>query len=146
LRDGFSLIEVVIVIAILAVTAAMAAPAFVSRTTDEDGAAAGEFAEIVSRARRTALVRSVDVRVVIQASGQWWILEDSSQEVLAGGVVAVGRAPTLERVSHEIRVDRTGTVAGDAAVLISDRTATFMEFHTWNGSVAIERGERIHAR
>lgn len=72
---GFTLVEVVVVIAILGIAAAAAAPALLgSDARDPLDVSAREVVSLLRSARRAAVERSVAVAVIVEpAGGRYWI-------------------------------------------------------------------------
>ena len=76
-RSGFTLVEVVVVLAMLAITAAVVVPAFRPPAERSAGAAARALREVYANARSQAARRGVAVVVEVRtATGEWRLATD----------------------------------------------------------------------
>lgn len=67
--DGFTVVELVVVMAIVAIIAALAAPRFFSQTAFDERAYADEVAAALRVAQKVAVATGCPVRVVIDGAG-----------------------------------------------------------------------------
>src|SRR6266566_2160626 len=115
---GFTLAEIVVVLALLGIMAAVAVPAF-TRLDPEDDATRGaaDVVRVLHRARRSALERAVPATVVVDPTdGHYWVSlgdstgdTDSGAFAFAAGVTLLGPVPRARFVFQP-----NGTVAGDS--------------------------------
>jgi prepilin-type N-terminal cleavage/methylation domain-containing protein len=78
-RRGFTLIEVVVVLLILGVVFAVAAPALTRVATIPVGGSAAPLVRLLASARRTATERGERVRVILDPPGErYWMEIDSA--------------------------------------------------------------------
>ncbi len=83
-RAGLTLIEVIVVLLLLGLAAALAAPAFVARQADAES----QLASVIRGARELAERRGEIVHLQVGASGVWQVEGAASPEA---GVLARGR-------------------------------------------------------
>jgi prepilin-type N-terminal cleavage/methylation domain-containing protein len=84
-RAGFTLLEALVVLVLLATLSALAAPALIPQATGREG----DGQRVVDEARRTALRRGAAVTVSFEADGRWTIRGGGFGEsaVLAAGTL-----------------------------------------------------------
>jgi len=103
---GFTLVEVVVVLALLGIMAAVAVPAFRSLASEDDlTRSANEVAAVLRSAHMTALQRGIGVTVLLDAErGRYWIESEADSAwsqsatgtfALAAGVVLSADAPRI---------------------------------------------------
>lgn len=139
-RGGFTLVEVVVVMALMALMTAVAVPAF--RGLSPDNALTGvaeEWASVLRHARTTALTRSIPVMVLLDPeSGGYWI---ESGDSLARGRIVLGPEVTLTESDERLRwmFDRTGGGAGSGAVATfrSAAEARVVGTDPWTGEIHV---------
>ena len=87
-RPGFTLLELMVVLVILAITAGAAVPAYRSRQPGSaEHRAAGELAELLIRARLSARESGASAAVVLSPSdGRFWL---TTRDSTALGVIAL---------------------------------------------------------
>jgi type IV fimbrial biogenesis protein FimT len=138
---GLTLIELVVVLAIVGVSAAVALPAF-GRLLDDEPSPAAPVVELLERARRTAMERAVRVTVtVIPASGRYWVWADGddARAPLADGVLALpaGARLAASGLRARVRFDPGGHAAGDTVVVWSATGAELVSADRWTGEVRV---------
>lgn len=122
-RRGFTLIEIVVVLGILAISAAVVAPAFgvaVRRDTSDDVAAT--MVSLLALGRRTAIAKATTVGVSVDVrNGRVSLarIEDDSAIVVVDTVVSLPRGVTLSaQAPHAhwtFRLD--GSATGDTLLV-----------------------------
>jgi len=88
-RRGFTLMELMVVLAMLAIAAAVAAPALRPPRERSAGAAADSLLHVLARARAGAAARGTLVRVEVRAGDGAWVVAgaagDGGEDTLAAG-------------------------------------------------------------
>lgn len=138
MRRGFTLVEVVVVIAILGITAAAVVPALARVATEDDLTAATRQLETVfASARGQAVERATSVGVtLVPETGRYWTTPvdgavlDSGRLTFPAGVRLQSRAsrPTF-------RFDPLGTADGDSLVLVGTSGARAITVDHWTGEL-----------
>jgi prepilin-type N-terminal cleavage/methylation domain-containing protein len=145
-RRGMSLVELVVVIALLAVMAAAVAPALppVAHRTGNPGA---ELLGVLREARRMAIERQREVSVVVDfAKGAFWVVSSGDSVAPPDGRplsgAALSRSPAAEpRV--EFRFDRSGAAVGQSFTLVESGTSVVVGVEPWSGEPYSRRGSAV---
>jgi len=116
-RSGFTLIELMVVLVVMAIAAAIAVPMFSGAGTIEVGAAGHVVAADLEYARSLAISRQQTYSVVFNAAGESYQIEDSSSAVITHPV-NVG-ANYVTNFSTDTRLDQV-----DIASASFDSTST----------------------
>ncbi len=141
MRHGFTLAEVVVVLALLGVMAAVAVPAFTRLDAADDATrAAGDVVRVLRAARRTALERAVTTTVVVDPTGDhyWTSLGDSAGDRDSGtfafppGVALLGPEPRAQFVFQP-----TGSATADSLVVRGPEHTALVTVDRWTGDVEI---------
>ena len=157
-RRGFTVVEVVIVLAILGLTAAAVAPAFreaASRPADPLAAAANDVAQLLRRARSTALERGASVSVAVSGAAGGRVRRIGADAASLRAVVTIDSAGVARIAARDFVVMPAGAsfaalsapVIGFAAdgrssggawtISAGARTAT-IAVDRWTGDVRVE--------
>jgi len=138
---GFTLAEIVVVLALLGIMAAVAVPAF-TRLDPEDDATRGaaDVVRVLHAARRMALERAVAATVVVDPTdGHYWVSlgdstgdSDSGVFAFAAGVTLLGPVPRARFVFQP-----NGTVVGDSLFLRGPARTAVVTMDRWTGDVEI---------
>jgi len=140
-RGGFTLAEIIVVLAILGITAAVVVPAFTRLAPDDDvTSVAAQLDGVIAVARNTALRRATPVEVtLIPQSGRYWLrLADGTP--LDSGAILLGRAVTLQSPVPRPRVQfsRLGVVDADPLLVLGPTGARALVFDRWTGDTRVE--------
>jgi prepilin-type N-terminal cleavage/methylation domain-containing protein len=142
-RRAFTLVEVVIVLAIIGVLAAVTAPAFVGpRVADEPAATAAELRRVIERARSTALARAAVVTVTIEPRTTRYRVElerPDERELVADSAIGVMPGTTLVATSPRLRlrIEPSGATWGDSIVVTADGRAAIVAADRWSGEIRV---------
>lgn len=149
MTDGFSLIEVVVVLLILGIAGTVATPALMNRQSTVLDAAVAELEEIIEDARTLALERGADVRLVIdRRSGGWWVVDDRSQVPPLHQGRLRRPFPAEESAANgrlTFRFTPAGWIAGNAIILPVDGHTWVLEANPWNGSLEVRDAARLRS-
>ena len=140
-RRGFSLLELLVVLVVLSITAAAAVPAFLSDSlaTPEQKTATA-LASVLSQARDAARESGAPATVTISPSdGRYWLITRDSTATgvlpLPGTVSLVG--PNADR--FECRFNPTGT-ATPLTITVRGARSVAVRVQGWSGDIAIGDG------
>jgi type II secretion system protein H len=143
-RAGFTLVEVVVVLAIIGIIAAVTAPAFVSARVGSEPLtdAAVETRRVLERARSTALARGAAVVVTIdRRTARYRVdLENADgRELIADSAIALAPTVSIGVASRQLRlrIEPTGTTWGDSVVLTSRGRAAIVSADRWSGEIRV---------
>ena len=132
--DGFSLIEVMVVIGIVSILATLAAPSFVDTLRRNRLSAAVSALQVsLSLARSEAVKRGADARVTVAANttagvwtNGWTVFVDGT------GTANAGVAPTAD-TTGATGVTRVEVVAAPSGPISTGQTGT-LDYFTYNGA------------
>ena len=144
---GYTLVEIVVVLAIMAVVTAMVLPAMLDRPTSAALRSADEVAGIVRAARRAALERAVPVIVSLAPATHAYQVAtetDDSSIVLAEGVLALSPGVRLGATGPAVRIrfDRGGIATPDSVALFDDGGSVMVTVDRWTGEVDVRTAAR----
>lgn len=138
---GFTLAEMIVVLAILGITAAVVVPAFARLAPDDDlTRGARQLEEVIGAARQTALQQATTVEVTfVPQSGRYWI-EVADSAVVDSGALELGPGVTLHSSSPrpQVRFSRLGVVDADTLILLGTDGSRALAFDRWLGGVRVE--------
>jgi general secretion pathway protein H len=143
-RAGFTLIEMIVVIIVIAITAGLTAPAIMRMAgaqTDETDTA--PVAALLRGARRQALEGGAVVTVIVDPENARYRADTSSARgagLLSEGVLSLEPGVTLE--SDSIRVRFTfrpdGSVFGDTLTVHGRTTSSRISIDRWTGAIHVD--------
>ncbi|MCO4101538.1 MAG: prepilin-type N-terminal cleavage/methylation domain-containing protein [Gemmatimonas sp.] len=92
-RAGLTLVEVVVVLAIIAIAGALLLLRQVSRTGTQRAQSAGDMTAVVDSARRLAVQRQQTMRLRVYDDGLWSVVAPDLPEPIAAGTMTAPPAP-----------------------------------------------------
>jgi len=151
-RDAFTIVEMVVVMAILGVMAAVAVPAFRTWIEEDDMTNATQRVEVLFRLARDSAVKTgstVTVWIDSASSGVWFVSSADSmvQTALMNTATGAQRTPgeaigLPESVQMEIAKTRarflfapSGAVFADTLTLRGTQETRVITLHPWTGDV-----------
>ncbi len=120
IKRGFTLVEVLLVLVILGITATVAVPAFGRLTArDEAAESSRELLELLRKVRGTAIDRGVATTLTLDpGTGRYWVSAGSKdgREDLAAGTLSLTTQLTLATRAPRVRwtFAPTGAAYGDS--------------------------------
>ena len=144
---GYTLVEIVVVLAILAVVTGMVLPAMMRGTPDGEARTAEELARILRTARRAALEGGVAVAVTVVPATRAYAVETGSGDtssVLARGVLALPPGVRLATNQPTTRFvfDRLGTAGPDSVAVIGEHGSNLVTVDRWTGEIGVRAANR----
>jgi general secretion pathway protein H len=140
---GFTLVELLVVLAILALTAAVAAPAFTQLAEpDELASAATEVKRVLERARMTALEHGTRTTVIIDPeSARYRLTIDGNASPTAANDGPLSLAPGVKfggtARRPQLTFEARGTSSGDPVVLTAGGRALTVRADPWTGRIHV---------
>jgi type II secretion system protein H len=140
---GFTLVEILVVIAILGITAAAVVPALARATTEDDVTrAARAFERVAVAARTTALERATPVDLtLVPESGRYWVrLLDEGGAAIDSGTIVLEHGTRLRSPvpRPRIRFGPLGTADGDSLIVLGASGAQALVLDRWTGGIRVE--------
>ncbi len=141
MKRGFTLVEILVVLAILGITAAAVVPALARATTEDDVTrAARALEQVAAAARRTALARATAVAVtLVPESGRYWVhLPDGT--TIDSGAIALDQGTRIHSAAPrpQFRFGPLGTADGDTLLLLGAGGAQAFVVDRWTGGIRVE--------
>jgi len=143
-RAGFTLVEMLIVIVILAVVSAVTVPALRSTPEDELTVSADVVTNLMQRSRQTAVERGQTVALVVDAeNARYWVMiqsAGSADSVVSYGAIDLSRGATLESDMPRSRYvfAPSGAATGTPLVVRLDSRAAVITLNQWTGDARAE--------
>jgi len=143
-RGGFTLVEMLIVIVILAIVSAVTIPALRSTPEDELAVSAGVVTNLMQRSRQTAVERGQSVALVVDAANaRYWAMVVSpgtADSLVSYGPIDLSSGATLEGDESRSRYifAPSGAAAGGPLVVRLDSRAAVITLNQWTGDARAE--------
>jgi prepilin-type N-terminal cleavage/methylation domain-containing protein len=139
---GYTLVEIVVVLAILAVVTGVVLPAMMRGAPDGEQRAAEDLARILRMARRAALEGGAPVSVTVVPATRAYVVETGAGDtstVLARGVLALPPGVRLasDRPAARFAFDRLGTARPDSVAVIGERGSNLVTVDRWTGEIGV---------
>ena len=138
---GFTLVELLVVLAMLAIAAAVAVPALRPPAERSAGAAADSLLHVLARARTDAAARGTPVHVEVRAGdGRFAVTadgEDGARDTLRAGSLPLppgGRASGGRRGTARMSFDASGRARADRVALTDEGGRIEIVVDAWSGA------------
>jgi len=138
---GFTIVEILVVLAILGITAAAVVPALARATEEDDVTRTARAVEhVLVAARDRALAHAARVEVaLIPEQGRYWI-RDSGGQVLDSGTIALAGASRVQSgaVRPRFQFNADGTVDADSLLVLGAAGARALVIDRWSGAIRVD--------
>ena len=140
-RHGFTLLELMVVLVLFAITAVAAVPAFLSDTlTSPEQRTATALTAALAQTRSAARESGAPATLVLSpADGRYWIATRDSSSAgvipLTGGISFL----SAQRDRIECRFEPTGA-ATPVSITVHGATDLVVRVHAWSGNISIGDG------
>jgi prepilin-type N-terminal cleavage/methylation domain-containing protein len=134
-RRGVTLIELVVVMALIGLLAGVAAPAFLSSTTAQSSTAGQRVTALIASARARAVEQGTVVTMTIDpATNRFWVDHPDTS-----GVIELPEGSLLHGDARvHFRFEPSGQVAADLLVVDERGTLRPIRFDRWTGEVTTD--------
>jgi prepilin-type N-terminal cleavage/methylation domain-containing protein len=138
-RCGFTLLELVVVIAILGVTFAVAIPSLTNRSRYDESDVAGSITRLLERARNTAAEQARATRVTIAPSTAraWFRIGDSDTALDSAITLALPSGTTLSATTPRVEFifEPSGRARGDQLLIDANGARTSISVDPSSGDI-----------
>lgn len=139
MRRGFSLVELVVVLVLLGITAALSAPALTSALDrDESHASVREVRTLLEDSRSLALERGARVDLVIDAeNARYWVMAGDDSATTGGIALDSGVRLQSRRARAHFMWDARAASWIDTLRVTTGAGRTMLTVDPWSGAVII---------
>jgi type II secretion system protein H len=143
-REGFTLVEMLIVIVILAIVSAVTIPALRSTPEDELTSSAGVVTSLMQRSRQTAVERGQTVALVVDAeNARYWATIESpgnADSLVSYGPIELATGATLTADTPRSRYvfAPSGAASGGPLVVRLNSRSGVITLNQWTGDARTE--------
>jgi type II secretion system protein H len=143
-RAGFTLVEMLIVIVILAIVSAVTIPALRSNPDDELTTSANALTTLMQRSRQTAVERGETVALVVDAEHtRYWAMivsPGNADSLVSYGPIELSSGATLTADESRSRYvfAPSGGASGGPIVVKMDSRAAVITLNQWTGDAHAE--------
>jgi len=143
-QAGFTLVEMLIVIVILAIVSAVTIPALRSNPDDELTTSAKALTTLMQRSRQTAIERGETVALVVDAEHtRYWAMivrPGNADSVVSYGAIELSSGATLTADESRSRYvfGPSGGASGGPIVVRMDSRAAVITLNQWTGDAHSE--------
>jgi prepilin-type N-terminal cleavage/methylation domain-containing protein len=146
-RTGFTLVEIVVVLSILALVTAMALPSLMRAGPDEDARAAQDVARLLRAARAAALEAATPVTATLLVATGAYLVQaetDSVATVLAQGILALPSGVHLasSHPSARFGFGPLGVAHPDSIAVVGSEGSTMVLVDRWTGDISVRAAAR----
>ncbi|MEP6765439.1 MAG: prepilin-type N-terminal cleavage/methylation domain-containing protein [Gemmatimonadaceae bacterium] len=141
-RRGFTLMEMAVCLVVMAIAAAVVAPALARLGTDQPQSGADKYVLLLKQARNFAIERNYTVIVRIDPVTNRFRVDTSGINglgVLADSTLDLGASEsletTLDRLQYTFRP--TGAVIGDSVIVRGIGTSSLVSVDAWTGEAKL---------
>jgi len=140
---GFTIVEILVVLAILGITAAAVVPALARATEEDDVTATARGVErVLLAARTTALERAarIDVELIpLPEAARYWVHTQGGALLDSGTIVLAGSSRIQSPVPRpRFRFGPTGIVDGDSLLVLGTAGARVLVIDRWTGAIRVD--------
>jgi type II secretion system protein H len=142
-RAGFTLVEMIVVIAILAIVSAVTLPSFRADNEDAITTASKTLTDFIARSRQTSIERGEVVMLTVEpANARYWVIasEPEGDSVLASGSFELPADATLIASQPRLRYAflPSGRASGEPLTLRLSAHAAVISVDQWTGDARAE--------
>jgi type II secretion system protein H len=143
-RYGFTLVEMLIVIVILAIVSAVTVPALRSNPDDELTISANVVTNLMQRSRQTAVERGQTVALVVDAeNARYWatiVSPGNADSVVSYGAIELSSGATITADESRSRYvfAPSGAASGEPLIVRLDSRAAVITLNQWTGDAHAE--------